>query len=466
VHPEIRTLDPLELWGRPAAGALASSLRWAVVAACAISIAIAAIVARALWRSEVVIGADEFWFCNGHAIALAVVLAACFVPPSRSSRFLRLVVLLPIAQLIVMLVAWGCFTYVAPALVVLESTTPMLDALPISAIVVVFGLASFGVARLVARRRRGETVHALVMMTLVHLLVLGLWLPIATRLCVGSSGATVSVIGDNVWTRDGLLVWMGRDLQCTPALIAFVLAPAFVMAAGFTALAIRCPEALRRRNGRVIGTVICVVVVGARMRFDSPDAALIVYDNFTHVLFALALLAIGALGALGVTTWVRRRPHASDRTCSGVVIDEDEPTGVVGCVEITSWLRGPRSLLRPFVLATPAGDLLVARGARLVTHLPLVTSVLHGGEAAVVLRSGDRVIVGGFIEHTDGDHPFRATSLLAPGAGGLVVTPATEETGGLTSAALAMWRPCLAYLAILTAVALPALAAVLTPQGP
>ena len=46
-------------------------------------------------------------------------------------------------------------------------------------------------------------------------------------------------------------------------------------------------------------------------------------------------------------------------------------------------------------------------------------------------------------------------------SGELALSPADAERAGLTSMTLAMWRPCVAYLLIVTAVAIPGLVAVL-----
>jgi hypothetical protein len=67
------------------------------------------------------------------------------------------------------------------------------------------------------------------------------------------------------------------------------------------------------------------------------------------------------------------------------------------------------------------------------------------------------VVVAGQTKDEGG--PFRSSS--APLAGSLYVAPADVERAGFVSAALAMWRPCVAYLLIVTAVALPGLAALL-----
>jgi hypothetical protein len=67
------------------------------------------------------------------------------------------------------------------------------------------------------------------------------------------------------------------------------------------------------------------------------------------------------------------------------------------------------------------------------------------------------VIVGGFADAATGDHPFRKTAMLLAGPRGLIVSPASLASSGTTSAILAMWRPCMAYLAVVVAIALPAL---------
>jgi hypothetical protein len=86
--------------------------------------------------------------------------------------------------------------------------------------------------------------------------------------------------------------------------------------------------------------------------------------------------------------------------------------------------------------------------------------VLHVGEAVAVLRRGDRVVVGGLVV-PEADHPFRSSSALVPGPAGVVVRRHDDPGDGFTTAALVVWRPCVAFLAIMTAVAIPGLVAVL-----
>ena len=59
------------------------------------------------------------------------------------------------------------------------------------------------------------------------------------------------------------------------------------------------------------------------------------------------------------------------------------------------------------------------------------------------------------------DHPFRGSSALIPGPAGVVVRHHDDDRDDFASIALVAWRPCVALLVILTAVAIPGLAAML-----
>jgi hypothetical protein len=144
---------------------------------------------------------------------------------------------------------------------------------------------------------------------------------------------------------------------------------------------------------------------------------------------------------------------ARERRGGTIAPDSDEP--VIG-LEITSWLRGPRVVQRGFAVTTAVGTLPV-RGAHLVAGLPAATTQLRVGERLGVLAPGDEVQIGG---HGDasGD-PFRTSA--APLADGMFVAPAALDRPGFPSVALVLWRPCVAYLLIVSAIAVPALAALL-----
>jgi hypothetical protein len=183
---------------------------------------------------------------------------------------------------------------------------------------------------------------------------------------------------------------------------------------------------------------------------------LLLYSNFLPVLLAAALVAMVSLVALGGVTWWRtaatHRAFTSRERRGGTVVDDgDEP--VIG-LEITSWLRGPRVVQRPFSVRTSIGTLPV-RGAHLVAAIPAATTQLRTGESIEVLGPGEDVQIAG--HGTAGGDPFRTSA--APLADAMYVAPASFESDGFASAALVMWRPCVAYLLIVSAIALPALAA-------
>jgi hypothetical protein len=129
-------------------------------------------------------------------------------------------------------------------------------------------------------------------------------------------------------------------------------------------------------------------------------------------------------------------------------------------VAITSWLRAPRFELGSFVVTTGREDVLVPAGAMYAGSLPIATTLLRPGESAELLYRGHRVIVSGYDEYA-GDHPFRAARVLVPSPSGVFVARAEDPGTWFDDVALASWRPCVAYLAIVMAVAIPGLVAAL-----
>jgi hypothetical protein len=156
--------------------------------------------------------------------------------------------------------------------------------------------------------------------------------------------------------------------------------------------------------------------------------------------------------ALGVRQVVAHRAFARMKRVDGVIV-EDGTEPALG-FEITSWLRGPRTVQRSFAISTPAGTIPVS-GAHLVAVLPAATTQLEVGECIAVLRPRDRVVIAGTGTATGA--PFRSSA--APLAGELYVAAADRAAVGFSHVALAMWRPAVAYLLIVVAVAIPALAA-------
>jgi len=325
-----------------------------------------------------------------------------------------------------------------------DAATAFATHFPIAAVVAGTALAFACIAGLLARRRSGEWIHGFAMLALAELLLLGLWIPIACSAWPGGLGEWWSV-------HEPLLA-------DAPARVAFVVAPPTVVAIGFTVIALRRPAWLIASHGAVGGALGMLMLVAISTRVDASGRVMLLYSNFVPLLLAGALVAISALVVLGSVTWWRSwRAHrafsARERRGGSVTTDGDEPA--IG-LEITSWLRGPRVVQRPFAVATSVGTLPV-RGAHLVAPVPAATTQLRVGERLAVLKAGDEVQIAG---HGDaGGDPFRTSA--APLVDGMFVAPAALDKPGFPNVALVMWRPCVAYLLIVSAIAVPALAALL-----
>ena len=204
----------------------------------------------------------------------------------------------------------------------------------------------------------------------------------------------------------------------------------------------------------VIITALCVLAVaalGAYVGWSDPAAR--TFHYFLCVPLALVVVSGAALAALGVARWleiVAARHALRAGALAGTIADD----GVAARVEIASWLRGPRTIVRAFAVATRHGDVLVP-GGHLVAALDPATTLLARGESRASLRSGDRVVLAGFGDGRGDDaHPFRASA--APVARGRVVIARAGEPLR-PSIGLALWRPSVAYLIVIVAIAIPAL---------
>jgi hypothetical protein len=450
VHPEIRTLHAVELWNRPAPGMLARGQQRAVIAACAISVIAMLVGEQTAWGKR-----GSGFLGYGLAVMLALWIAATFVPRTPNSRLMRVAVLLPLGHLIVLGFATALFAVYGRDLTRgAAHGVAVYRQLPMSVALGVVALAAIVIAIIAGRRR--ERLQALVTMALAQLLAFGLWLPIASAVAVGKRPMYWEYSDDHLPVEGafGLFEWQNHDLVARPGLFVFVLAPAYVIGALITAIIMRRPAWARRHRAPALALLALATLVATAARIHADARALILHDAFVHVLLAAVVVAILALVVLGATLAVRRRP--SDRSWCAGVIAEDEAGEVVGCLEIASWLRGPRALLRPCIVTTPLGDLPI-HGAILDASATPLTSTLVVGEAAVVLRTGDRVFVGGLVEAAPDGSPFRTAAGLTPGPT-TVIAPA-HDRGGFAGMVLALWRPCVAYLVILTAIGIPALIA-------
>jgi hypothetical protein len=451
---ELREPDFLAAWRRPP-GTLEHWVRWAVVAAAAATIATPWLGARVMWDQG---GASteipKFWFCNGVGLLALLCVVASFVPMWRLSRFVQLAVLLPIAHLALVAVLWTLWLYIAPRMATIARWDGLVILTPLGPVIAAEAAVAGAAAWVVARRRRDAGwSHAFVMIALVHLLLLGLWLPIASFIsCHGSKHREID-----------------PDLAMTHPIRVFAVAlgPPLVVAIAHAALAIRRPEVMRRVRPHAIGVLAALLGAAIVLRVDAVPAARVIYANFIPVMLAALVVACAGIAGVGAAMWLRsrtaRRRFAADRprrdgagdVLEGTILadDRDEP---VACIEIASWLRGPRLLVRPFVLATSSGDVPVD-GARLVAAIDRGTTALRIGEALGVLRAGEAVSIVGHDRGERGD-PFR-TQATAIAGDDVVLAPRMLPRFTFADVALALWRPAIAYLVILVAVAAPALAA-------
>jgi hypothetical protein len=436
----LRETSEMSLMRQPA-GMLAPWVVLVITVACAVTFVGVTLGAALLW-DQLPSWADLGAFRHGLTFFISFWLLATFLPQWQLARSLRVAVLLPVAHAFVIACAWPVWQMVSPLALDPDATTRFAATFPLALVAVGGAVALGATAWLLSRRRSGEWVHGFAMLALAELLLLGLWIPIACTSWPGGSA--------EMWSAyEPLLADLGPRL-------AFTLIPPTLLAISFTALALRRPAALKASRGGLDVALVMLFIVAVFVRATASGRVLLLYSNFLPVLLAAALVAMVSLVALGGVTWWRtaatHRAFASRARRGGTVVDDGgEP--VIG-LEITSWLRGPRVVQRPFAVKTSAGTLPV-RGAHLVAAIPAATTQLRTGESIVVLGPGEDVQIAG---HGDaGGDPFRTSAV--PVADAMYVAPASFASDGFASAALVMWRPCVAYLLIVSAIAVPALAA-------
>ena len=443
---ELRDEQVLEAWGGPA-GTLRLGVRIALSIASAVTIAMPFAGAHVLWSQ----GGDETgiprWFFESGLGVLAILgIALAVVPRVELSRWLRLAVLLPLVHLSLVAVAWPVWLLIAAKIFSVDRWYYLARTVPLSAVIVGEVAVVAGAAcALTWRRRDVARSHAFVMIALVDLLLLGLWLPVVSwAVCRGSWGNEI----DPSYAMAPAL-----------ALTAKVIIPPLAAAIGYAWVATRRHGELRPdRRTETIGAVAMLVCIAVGLRIDAPPAARVVYANFIHVVIGALLVACAAIGVVGIARWRRDRElrrRASDASALfGTIVSDRDP--VVACHEINSWLMPPRSVVRSFTLATQTGDVLVP-GARVAAPLDPQSTKLAVGESIAALRAGDLVAVTSTATTHDG--PFRGTTAMVGTDPVVALLPLPQLT--FSDLALAMWRPAVAYLVILVAVALPALAALL-----
>jgi hypothetical protein len=416
----------------------------AVIAlACVITFLAVSVGGRLVW-GQLPAWLELEWFASGLTFFVTFWMLASLLPPWRMSRMLRLAVLLPVAHVLVIACAWPMWSALSELMIDSAAATPIGTSFPLALATLGTLIAFAVIAAVAAKRRSGEWIHGFTMLSLAQLLLLGLWIPIACAAWPGGQGdfwsATLPIVDD------------------LASHLAFVIVPPTLTSIAFAVLALRRPQWLLSSRRITIYAVVLLFAIALLVRVDAGARMMLRYANLMPVLLVAAIVAVVALLVLGGVSWWRswRADRAFARTdhTTGTICDTDaEP--VIG-LQITSWLRGPRIVQRPFAVATRSGTLPVV-GVHLVSSPPIATTQLQVGECIGVLAPGDDVQLAGH-GVASGD-PFRTSTALL--ADRLTIAPASLDSGAFASATLVMWRPCVAYLLIVTAIALPALAALL-----
>ena len=438
---------------RANAGSPSGWVKYVVVFALVATVAIAVIGPRLFWTYYgMQTGFSGFWFCNGLVFVIGAGLLVALVPRLGPSRWLGLIVALPIVHALAMGLAWAAWSSMNNPMGGYRASR-LIEAMPIGTTIQLVGLVLVATSWLVARGRRGEWGHTLVMLALASVLLLGLWLPIASALWCWFDPLPA------LWERtEG---WKD-SWQVTHRLFSLVVLPPWLAATAFTALAVRRPARLSPLSRRIWVGLAVLFCLAVRCRLDHTEPTLIVYSNFMHVLLAVAFVSLIAIAWLALRLALRSHRAAAvlrdDQTLRGEVVGPvDDADQVVAHVELTSWLRGPRALLRGFRLRIAGGEVVIPGGAW-ASPLTASTTRLALGESQAVLCAGDRVVVAG-MELAGGAQPFRGTARWVAGTTGIWVGAPGPQARSLDHLMLALWRPCVAYLLILIGVAAPALIA-------
>ena len=335
--------DDAELAWRDAPGTPPRWARTAVILACMATVAIPAIGCWVLWNQMSGHVAHGFAFKYGLAGIAAVGIAAIAIPKPRVARSLHVAVLLPIVHVGVIAIAWVLWRLCAPQLEYYDRAFTIARATPLAA--AALGLSGIGIAcaLVVVRGRRDvHWSHAFALFGLVLLLALGLWLPIASAFSCGA--ARWKFDPDSVLAQPRQLAWL-------------MLAPPLATAIAYTSLAIRRPGWTLRYRVSIGAGVVAMLAIAITMRLHAKVDHAMLYGNFVPLLLAAALVACGGLAALVAIATVReralRRQLAAAGSAGTILADGDDPT--IGALEIAGWLRAPRTVVRPFVLAMPMG---------------------------------------------------------------------------------------------------------------
>ena len=415
---------------------------------------------------------DFFVFCVAPPGAVAAFMCLWLSRPNAISGWVRAAVLTPLLQLALIALAWLLWDRYAGRIEDALDRLPLVSALPAPQVALALGaVVLLGALLPRARRHRGKVptwLRAAVSFALAHVLLLGLWLPVAA-LCWNELFITHIMRAGSIQSVAPRAVEFAELALLPPTIAAFL----------FALVSTRWPAWSRKLARRSTLFLAIGLVVALLCRLMSDYTGFLAYANLVHVLLADAvfcLLCVVALGlsharvlyaATGDTSrpapWVQR----------GVIEGERDPSGqvspIVGALRYHGWLHGMRGRVRRFWLRTDQGLLEVPASARLVAPMPVVSVFagvgladvdgVPGGRDCPLLHVGDEVVVSGYVEPT-GDGVYRRHALPVPGPDGLLVTRARKPGESVwRDVQLIMWRPCALYLLVVCTAALPGILA-------
>ncbi|NVB78769.1 MAG: hypothetical protein HOV81_10275 [Kofleriaceae bacterium] len=432
-------------------GSLPGKVSFLIAAACVVTVLVAATGMKSIWDVTYYASSrDAFWYCNGIALGLTGALALAFLPRWHLPRLVRVAVLVPVMHLGALIVAvklWAVLRADTWAyLVSVKDDNSPVPTLPDFAL----AIALVVVAGMLIARRRGEWAHASMMLALSTLLLVGLWLPIV---CSWWSTDDVANVYANI--GGGHRIYLRSMYSSYENLRLAAILPPVIAAIAFTTLVFRRRMFFSRHRARVTLWVKILFAVAMLAQVSGSDRTGLLYLEHTYIILFVVGLVIGTFVVFGATTWLDSwRAHRAlarkPRVDGTIATDGDaEP---IATLEITSWLRGPRLATRTFAVRTPSGDVPVTTG-NVILPMPPSTLALGVGETAGVLSPGDAVTLAAD-RTTTGADPFR--TMDAAQIAGVISRGATRYR--FSDVALVVWRPAVAYLAILVAVALPGIA--------
>lgn len=439
-------------------GELSPRVRMLIYGACVVTLLVTFQGMAAGWSivkwvetlDDSVSGRSAFWYETALGLGATAAILVAVAPRFRVSRLLRLAVLLPIIHLAAMLIAAELWRVLDGDLVAVLARHNFLShaeeyrpaiLLPTYAQLGA-GFLAVVIAAIAIKRRHGEWAHGAVLLSLSFLLLIGLWLPLLSRFALHVEG--------QYWREH-----VERTLS-PEAFARLAIIPPALGALAFTIVALRFPQLLAQYRGRLRMTVIGMFSAAMLFAMMLPAEGWDQYLESLYLVMIAAVLAVASLTLLTIVSWlgslIAYRRFRKLTRIEGTIADD----GPVAIFEITSWLRGPRLTARRFAVTTAHGTMPVG-GAAMLAPIADTTTALDIDGYAPALSGGDRVVIAGRTL-TAGGHPFRASDATEVV---FVASPGARRYR-FADVTLVVWRPAVAYLAIVVAVATPALFVLLT----